>query len=61
MRAHADPTALEFSFYDVIRSRRKNSPITGLQRRCLDPGFYTDHLERWLEYFPANQVCVILN
>lgn len=59
MRAHADPTALEFTFYDVIRSRRKNSLITGLQRRCLDPGFYTDHLERWLEYYPPNQLIIL--
>lgn len=59
MRAHADPIALQYSFHDIIRSKRKNIRIKSLQRRCLDPGFYADHLERWLEYFPSRQIVVV--
>jgi heparan sulfate N-deacetylase/N-sulfotransferase NDST2 len=27
--------------------------------RCLNPGRYAHHLERWLSYFPSQQVLII--
>jgi len=58
MRSHNDTAALRYSFYDVVRSRRKgiSAGLISLQRRCLDPGFYADILEKWLVFFPARQV-----
>lgn len=59
-RAHEDHAALRFTFYDVI-SAKKGAPaeLRSLQSRCLVPGLYATHLERWLTYYPANQVCIV--
>ncbi|NXE96565.1 NDST4 sulfotransferase, partial [Menura novaehollandiae] len=59
-RSHEDPAALKFNFYEVITS----SPwapleIRALQRRCLTPGWYAVHIERWLTHFPASQLLII--
>lgn len=61
-RAHEDRTALQFTFYEVI-SARKGAPaeLRSLQSRCLIPGLYATHLERWLIYYPANQVRTIFD
>lgn len=59
-RAHEDHAALRFTFYDVI-SARAGAPaeLRSLQSRCLIPGLYSSHLDRWLTYYPANQVMII--
>lgn len=56
-RAHEDHAALEFTFFDVI-SAKPGAPasLRSLQSRCLIPGLYSTHLERWLTYYHANQV-----
>lgn len=56
-RAHEDHAALQYTFYDVI-SAKLGAPaaLRSLQSRCLIPGLYATHLERWLTYYPANQV-----
>lgn len=56
-RAHEDHAALRFTFYDVI-SARPGAPaeLRSLQSRCLIPGLYSTHLDRWLAHYPANQV-----
>lgn len=56
-RAHEDRAALQFTFYDVI-SARPGAPaaLRSLQSHCLIPGLYSTHLEKWLTYYPANQV-----
>ncbi|XP_031231224.1 bifunctional heparan sulfate N-deacetylase/N-sulfotransferase 3 isoform X3 [Mastomys coucha] len=59
-RSHEDPTALKFSFYEVI-SAGPNAPweLRTLQKRCLVPGWYASHIERWLVYFPPFQLLII--
>ncbi|XP_060946926.1 bifunctional heparan sulfate N-deacetylase/N-sulfotransferase 4 isoform X1 [Limanda limanda] len=59
-RAHEDHAALRFTFYDVI-SARPGAPaeLRSLQSRCLIPGLYSTHLDRWLTHYPANQVMII--
>lgn len=56
-RAHEDHAALQFTFFDVI-SAKPEAPasLRSLQSRCLIPGLYSRHLERWLTYYHANQV-----
>lgn len=56
-RAHNDPVALNYTFYQVI-SAKSQAPqeLRNLQSRCLLPGWYSTHLERWLTYFPSGQV-----
>ncbi|KAK6290865.1 hypothetical protein J4Q44_G00387350 [Coregonus suidteri] len=59
-KAHEDSTASRFSFYDVI-SAQHGAPadIRSLQNRCLTPGLYHTHLERWLTHYPVNQLVVL--
>ncbi|XP_069090262.1 bifunctional heparan sulfate N-deacetylase/N-sulfotransferase 4 [Pleurodeles waltl] len=59
-RSHQDPTALKFSFYEVISAGSgPPSDLHTLQKRCLIPGWYATHIERWLAYFPASQLLII--
>ncbi|XP_048399755.2 bifunctional heparan sulfate N-deacetylase/N-sulfotransferase 1b [Stegostoma tigrinum] len=59
-RAHDDPVALKYSFYDVITARADTMPkLRALRNRCLFPGWYATHIERWLNYYHANQILVL--
>ncbi|XP_056212805.1 bifunctional heparan sulfate N-deacetylase/N-sulfotransferase 4 isoform X1 [Falco biarmicus] len=59
-RSHEDPTALKFNFYEVITSSHwAPSEIRTLQKRCLTPGWYAVHIERWLSHYPASQFLII--
>ncbi|KFP43136.1 Bifunctional heparan sulfate N-deacetylase/N-sulfotransferase 4 [Chlamydotis macqueenii] len=59
-RSHEDPAALKFNFYEVITSSHwAPSEIRTLQKRCLTPGWYAVHIERWLAHFPASQLLII--
>lgn len=60
-RAHNDPVALNYTFYQVI-SAKAQAPqeLRALQSRCLFPGWYSTHLERWLTYYPSGQVGELL-
>ncbi|XP_050800376.1 bifunctional heparan sulfate N-deacetylase/N-sulfotransferase 4 isoform X5 [Gopherus flavomarginatus] len=55
-RSHEDPAALKFNFYEVITSDHwAPSELRTLQKRCLIPGWYATHIERWLTHFPTSQ------
>uniref|UniRef100_A0A8I3WAR5 [heparan sulfate]-glucosamine N-sulfotransferase n=1 Tax=Callithrix jacchus TaxID=9483 RepID=A0A8I3WAR5_CALJA len=59
-RSHEDPAALKFSFYEVISAGpHAPSELRALQKRCLVPGWYANHIERWLVYFPPFQLLII--
>jgi heparan sulfate N-deacetylase/N-sulfotransferase NDST2 len=56
-RAHKSSIALNFSFYDVITANEKSPKLLReLRNRCLNPGTYAQHLERWLSYYSPQQV-----
>ena len=57
MQAHNDHTSLTYSFYEVITAGN-GAPVgvRDLKKRCLDPGKYAKHLDRWLKYFSPHQV-----
>ncbi|CAB1337053.1 unnamed protein product, partial [Coregonus sp. 'balchen'] len=59
-RAHDDPVALKYSFHDVITATH-DSPVNlrVLQNRCLVPGWYAIHMERWLNHYHSSQVLVL--
>ncbi|KAI7688136.1 hypothetical protein SSS_08178 [Sarcoptes scabiei] len=68
MRAHNDSIALEFSFFEIITLNPSNkinlSPetikkIRTIRNRCLNPGHYAIHLERWLSFFPSSQIMIV--
>ncbi|XP_069599864.1 bifunctional heparan sulfate N-deacetylase/N-sulfotransferase 4-like [Ranitomeya imitator] len=59
-RSHGDPTAMKYSFYEVITADHKASiELQSLQKRSLLPGWYSTHIERWLTYFPPSQLLII--
>ncbi|XP_061441260.1 bifunctional heparan sulfate N-deacetylase/N-sulfotransferase 4 [Rhineura floridana] len=59
-RSHEDSAALKFNFYEVITSDEW-APIElkALQKRCLIPGWYAIHIERWLKHFSTSQLLII--
>ncbi|XP_046892157.1 bifunctional heparan sulfate N-deacetylase/N-sulfotransferase 1-like [Hypomesus transpacificus] len=59
-RAHNDPVALKYAFHEVITATH-NAPVKLriLQRRCLVPGWYATHLERWLSHYHSSQFLVL--
>ncbi|XP_028574118.2 bifunctional heparan sulfate N-deacetylase/N-sulfotransferase 1 isoform X2 [Podarcis muralis] len=59
-RAHDDPVALKYTFHEVITAGLEASQkLRTLQNRCLVPGWYATHIERWLNNFHANQILVL--
>ncbi|XP_043925306.1 bifunctional heparan sulfate N-deacetylase/N-sulfotransferase 1 [Protopterus annectens] len=59
-RAHDDPVAGKYTFYEVITADvGAPSRVRTLQSRCLVPGWYSTHLERWLSYYHSNQILVL--
>lgn len=52
--------ALKYSFHDVITAGH-DAPVKlrVLQNRCLVPGWYAIHLERWLNYYHSSQVACV--
>ncbi|CAB1333206.1 unnamed protein product [Coregonus sp. 'balchen'] len=59
-RAHDDSVALKYTFHDVITAGR-DAPIKlrVLQNRCLVPGLYATHLDRWLSHYHLSQILVL--
>eukprot|EP00061_Rhincodon_typus_P016128 g44177.t1 len=55
-RAHHDSAALNYTFYQVITAR-PDAPreVRVLQNRCLLPGWYATHIERWLTFYQPSQ------
>ncbi|EMP24699.1 Bifunctional heparan sulfate N-deacetylase/N-sulfotransferase 1 [Chelonia mydas] len=59
-RAHDDPVALKYTFHEVITAGPETSQkLRTLQNRCLVPGWYATHIERWLNGYHANQILVL--
>ncbi|XP_046856204.1 bifunctional heparan sulfate N-deacetylase/N-sulfotransferase 2-like [Xenia sp. Carnegie-2017] len=60
MRSHDDFTAININFYDLLTSKdNTSSAVKNLKARCLTPGLYAEHLERWMQYYPASQILTI--
>ena len=63
MKFHSNPTTLMYNFSSVIKANKKNGGSTKLlylRSRCLLPGLYHEHLQKWFEYFPENQVLKLI-
>ncbi|MED6268641.1 Bifunctional heparan sulfate N-deacetylase/N-sulfotransferase 2, partial [Characodon lateralis] len=59
-RAHQDPAALNNTFHAVVTAA-PSAPraLLVLQKRCLYPGAYASHLERWLQHYQPGQVHIV--
>ncbi|XP_058841112.1 bifunctional heparan sulfate N-deacetylase/N-sulfotransferase 2-like [Acipenser ruthenus] len=59
-RAHQDPVALNYTFQQVVHAPPSALPqLRALQSRCLSPGAYAAHLDRWLQYYPPDQLLLV--
>lgn len=59
-RAHGDPIANNYSFHSLITANdTAPKPVRDLRNRCLNPGKYSTHLDRWLQYFLPQQLHLI--
>ncbi|CAB4057409.1 NDST2 [Lepeophtheirus salmonis] len=59
-RAHKDPAAISNSFFDIISANSTSSKVVRvLQSRCLEPGKYFLHFERWMHYFKSRKILII--
>lgn len=60
IKAHGDPSANNYTFNQVITaSDTAPKPLRDLRNRCLNPGKYAQHLERWLTYFAPQNLHII--
>ena len=60
MRAHNDPTALTHTFHEILTAGPEASkPLLSLQSRCLEPGKYAVHLEKWLAQVGPDQLVIV--
>lgn len=57
MRFHNDTVALKYSLLQIMADKSPESEK--LRQRCLQPGFYANHLERWLNFFSIDQFIFI--
>lgn len=60
-RAHDDQTALEHTFHEVITADPGSASraLRNLQSRCLEPGKYAQHLERWLTQYKPRHLHIV--
>ncbi|XP_050538993.1 bifunctional heparan sulfate N-deacetylase/N-sulfotransferase isoform X2 [Daktulosphaira vitifoliae] len=60
-KAHGDPTTLKYSFHEIITANETVAPksLRDLRNRCLNPGKYALHIERWLDFFHHNNLHII--
>ncbi|GFY68285.1 hypothetical protein TNIN_292751 [Trichonephila inaurata madagascariensis] len=60
MRGHKDQTALNYSFQEIVTAGdRGHKALRELRNRCLMPGMYAQHLDRWLSYYSPQQLLII--
>ncbi|XP_044742490.1 bifunctional heparan sulfate N-deacetylase/N-sulfotransferase [Chrysoperla carnea] len=60
IKSHGDLIANNYSFHQVITaSDTAPKPLRDLRNRCLNPGKYAQHLERWLTYYLPQQLHII--
>ena len=61
LRAKLDPAANKYDFHEVITADEGTAEksLLQLKKRCLLPGKYAEHLERWLQFFKVQQVHLI--
>uniref|UniRef100_A0AAY4CCR5 [heparan sulfate]-glucosamine N-sulfotransferase n=1 Tax=Denticeps clupeoides TaxID=299321 RepID=A0AAY4CCR5_9TELE len=59
-RAHQDPAAINHTFHQVVTAPPSSpADLLTLQNRCLVPGHYATHLERWLRHYPPRQLYIV--
>ena len=60
MKSHG-LAAAQIPFYKVLTSvnTTEKREVRALGQRCLTPGLYAEHLERWLSFYSPSQVTIL--
>ncbi|XP_061420826.1 bifunctional heparan sulfate N-deacetylase/N-sulfotransferase 2-like isoform X1 [Lethenteron reissneri] len=59
-RVHGDVAALNHSFVEVVSAGPDSPfPLRVLQGRCLQPGLYSSHADKWLSLYPPGQLLIV--
>lgn len=68
-RAHNLSVALNFTFYEIVSldfqkergavDERTLKAVHDLRNRCLSPGTYATHLEKWLAHYSPDQMMIV--
>lgn len=59
VRFHKSKVANSIDFIDLLTYGNLTDEVGKLRKRCLIPGLYAHHLERWMFYFPSSQILTI--
>lgn len=63
MKAHKDPIAIQYSFYEILMHSSDNTSLTKtiekFKKTCLDPGIYIKHLLNWFRFFKRDQFMIV--
>lgn len=59
MRFHNNHVARSMNFYHLLQYKNSTDEVANLRKRCLVPGLYAEHLERWMLYYPSSQILTI--
>jgi len=60
MKAHGDQLAVEHSFLEIIKADETSSKaMREIRNRCLIPGLYSQHIDRWLYYYDSSQMLLL--
>uniref|UniRef100_A0A914HA25 [heparan sulfate]-glucosamine N-sulfotransferase n=1 Tax=Globodera rostochiensis TaxID=31243 RepID=A0A914HA25_GLORO len=60
MRAHNNSAALRYSAEQLFANETiDDEGLTKLRRRCLWPGLYARHIDRWLDHFAPSQLLFV--
>jgi heparan sulfate N-deacetylase/N-sulfotransferase NDST2 len=51
--------ASSLSFFQVISYNGSRKEVLSLRNRCLIPGLYAQHLEKWLNFFPPSSLFIV--
>ncbi|CAD5116612.1 DgyrCDS5485 [Dimorphilus gyrociliatus] len=56
-RAHKDRTAETYTFDEVLEADETSmKSLRDLKKHCLNPGHYSQHIEKWLLFYPSSQL-----
>ena len=62
MKSHDDSIAVKYTPEQLFSMNPEDPEYESsnrLRQRCLKPGHYAEHLDRWMDYFPPSQIIPI--
>jgi len=58
-RYHGNTAAKKHTFQEILQANISDPVAWQLKSRCLSPGLYSQHLDKWLGYLTENQIIFV--